>query len=55
MDSDYSAAVGTVLVGFALLMQEGASDSVCFGLTGLVVLDKNVQAGFCVEIFMETY
>jgi RNA polymerase sigma-70 factor (ECF subfamily) len=49
VDSDYSAAVGTVLVGFALLMQEGASDHVCFGLTASVVLDKNVQAGFLCE------
>ena len=49
---DYSAAVGTVIVGFALLVQEGASSRVNFGLTKSAVLVENILGGVAGGVFL---
>lgn len=49
------SAVGTVIAGFALLMQEGAHSGADFALTELVVMVKNIRAGVASGIFMESY
>jgi len=48
---DYSAAVGTVIVGFALLVQEEARSGVNFGLTKSAVLVENILGGIAGGIF----
>jgi len=48
---DYSAAVGTVIVGFSLLVQEGARSGVDFGLTKSAVLVENILGGVAGGIF----
>ena len=48
---NYSVAVGTVIAGFALLVQEGAHIGVNFGLTKSAVLVENTPGGVTGGIF----
>jgi len=49
---DCSAVVGTVIAGFGLLVQEGASNGVNFGLTKSAVLVENILGGVTGGIFL---
>ena len=49
---DYSAAVGTVIVGFILLIKDRARSGVNFGLTKSAVLVENILGGVTGGIFL---
>jgi len=48
---DYSAAVGTVIAGFILLIKDRARSGVNFGLTKSAVLVENILGGVAGGIF----